>query len=81
MWSGLEGSDLEAKLKWHTRLKWFSRVNDTNSWVEPTLENHLAWVGCPRVYIHMIKLKHVFISPFSRVGSTHEFLTFSIKVN
>ena len=35
---GLRGGDLEARLKWLTRLKWFSRVNDTKSWIELTLK-------------------------------------------
>ena len=39
LWSGFGGGDLEAKLKWLTRLKWFSRVNNTNLWVELTLKN------------------------------------------
>ena len=30
LWSGFGGGDLEAKLKWLSRLKWISRVNDTN---------------------------------------------------
>ena len=30
--------------------------NDTNPWVELTLENWLKRGGCPRAYIHMVKL-------------------------
>ena len=29
---------------------------DTNPSVELTLANQLIWEGCPRVYIHMLKL-------------------------
>ena len=47
------------------------RGNVTNSWVELTIENQLAMVGCPRVYKHMVKL---ILNPCETLGSYHHAL-------